>query len=360
MLEGQEGLEWEKSSIFSYFKHKFPVSAALSRLSSITSLHTQEIIAKVESRMGRSSVLDNSNTGYESQRRSSKSGRASGNRNVGGHPPLRKAASRHASNAGADQVLTKIDKSSSSSPNASADDGPETPNQNSSPENGSHKRKSILQPKGSKYSKKAMARRGKFPVVNHSDSDDSSVEEVENGASPLATIATRDMATLPNRTAAQPVKHSSALDNYASHHTYLPHITEKKILVSYPLPSTIPKGLGDVWTCTFEGCHKRVHAASTEEGKVEMQEHFRDHTTSAEEKIQLAMTESRPYLPVKYVFFVPMTIQFQPEAFTEFQRSNLVAHLQAHYDNGPSEAAYGGAKSGALFPKPVKRSRFFN
>ena len=261
----------------------------------------QDTITEVESRMGRNKVHDNPNASYEPQRRSSKPGKASGNGNVKGRPPMRKAASRHASNAGVNQVLTKSDKSSSSASNASADDGPETPSQSSSPENRSHKRKSILQPKGSKYSKKAMARRGNFPVADHIDSDDSSNEEVEDGASPLATIGARTTATLPNRTAVQPSKQSSALDDYASHHTYLPRITEKKILVSYPLPSTIPQGPGDVWTCTFLGCHKRVHAASTEEGKEEMQEHFRDHTTSAEEKIQLAMTESRPYLPVKYV-----------------------------------------------------------
>ena len=254
--------------------------------------------------MGRNKVYDNSNAGHESQRRSSKPGRASRNGNVRGRQLTRKAASRHASNAGANQVLIKIDESPSSSSNASGDDAPETPSQNSSPENGSHKRKSILQPKGSKYSKKAMARRGNFPVADHSDSDDSSVEEVESGASPLATIAARTTAALPNHNLAQPAKHSSALDDYASQHTYLPRIAEKKILVSYPLPSTIPQGPGDVWTCTFEGCHKRVHAVSTEEGKFEVQEHFRDHNTSAEEKIQLAMTESRPYLPVKYAYFI--------------------------------------------------------
>ena len=304
MLEGQEGLDWEKSSIFNYFKHKFPVSAIYSHLSFIISLHTQDTIAEVESRMGRNQLHDDPNAGYQSQRRSSQPARASGNGSIRGRPSMRKAASRHASNAGANQVLTNIDESASSSSNASADDGPETPSQSSSPENGSHKRKSILQPKGSKYSKKAMARRGKFPIANHSDSDVSSVEEVENSASPLATIGARTTATLPNRAAAQPAKHSSALDDYASHHTYLPRVTEQKILVSYPLPSTIPQGPGDVWACTFEGCHKRVHAASTEEGEVEMQEHFRDHSTSAEEKIQLAMTESRPYLPVKYVSFI--------------------------------------------------------
>ena len=220
-----------------------------------------------------------------------------------GRPPARNVTTRNASKNGAKQDPIVLDDSSSSSPNASADDDPETPSPKSSPENGSHKRKSILQPKGSKYSTKAMQRRGKLPAAKPSVSDNSSDEEVVDGASPLATAAARNTTTLPNRTSSRPTKHSSAIDNYASHHTYLPRITEKKILVSYPLPSTEPQGPGDIWTCTFEGCNKRVHAASTDEGQAEMQEHFREHTASAAEKIQLAMTESRPYLPVKYVPF---------------------------------------------------------
>lgn len=223
-----------------------------------------------------------------------------------GRPPTRMAAARNASKNGANQDPIVLSDSSSSSANASGDDGPETPSPHSSPENGSHKRKSILQPKGSKYSTKAMQRRGKLPTAEPSNSDDSSDEEMVDGASPLATAAARYTTTLPNRTSARLTKHSSAIDDYASHHTYLPRITEKKILVSYPLPSTEPQGPGDIWTCTFEGCNKRVHAASTEEGKAEMQEHFREHTASAEEKIRLAMAESRPYLPVKYVTFHPV------------------------------------------------------
>lgn len=241
---------------------------------------------------------------YEARTRNSKPDKATSNGKAKGRPPLRKAASRKASNTAAFQETTEIiDFSSSSSSNAAEDEAPETPSQKSSPENGSHKRKSILQPKGSKYSKKAMQRRGSLALAPKSASNDSSIEEIEDGASPITTA--RNTTCLPNRTALRPTKRSSALDGYASHHTYLVRKVEKKIPVSYALPSTTPQGPGDIWTCTFEGCNKRLHAASTEEGQAEMQEHFKDHTTSAEEKIQLAMTESRPYLPVKYVVSIP-------------------------------------------------------
>lgn len=269
--------------------------------------------------MARNKGRNEPNATYEAQRRNSKPDKPdkpdkiTGTSKARGRPSGRNAATRNVSKNGAKQDPIVLDDSSSSSSNASEDDDPETPSPKSSPENGSHKRKSILQPKGSKYSTKAMQRRGKIAIAKPSNSDNSSDEEMVDGASPLATAAARNTTTLPNRTSSRPTKHSSALDNYASHHTYLPRITEKKILVSYPLPSTEPQGPGDIWTCTFEGCNKRVHAASTGEGQAEMQEHFREHTASAAEKIQLAMTESRPYLPVKYVTF-PSCSPFCPWA----------------------------------------------
>ena len=40
--------------------------------------------------------------------------------------------------------------------------------------------------------------------------------------------------------------------------------------------------------------------------------------------------------------------------------SNLVAHLQACHENEPAEGTHDGAAPGKLFPKPIKRSRFFS
>lgn len=241
---------------------------------------------------------------YQTRGRSSKPDQTNGDSRLRGHPATRKAS-----------ILTQKDSTATRDPSESPDTSDsstsedkalETPSPKVSPGNGSHKRKSILQPKGSKYSKKGTHRRGKLPAADISDSDDDSDEETEESTSPLATAVARNTttSTLTTRTSVPAKKHSSAIDDYASHHTYLPRITEKKVLVSYALPSTEPQGPGDIWTCTFEGCLKRVHAASSEDGKAEIQEHFKDHTASAEEKIQLAITESRPYLPVGCVPFL--------------------------------------------------------
>ena len=44
-----------------------------------------------------------------------------------------------------------------------------------------------------------------------------------------------------------------------------------------------------------------MHAASTAEGKERVKAHFREHADAAQAKIDLALKESRPYLPVEYV-----------------------------------------------------------
>lgn len=164
-----------------------------------------------------------------------------------------------------------------------------------SPGENPRKRKSILQPKGSKYSKKATGRRHSFRTAKVDSSDDEDEDLVIEDASPLATAAPRTTSI----TKSTPRKHSSVLDDYASHHEYLPHPRVESKLVSYKLPSTEPQGPGDIWTCTFEGCRQRVHFASTPEGKERIKAHFKEHAESAQAKIDLALRESRPYLPVK-------------------------------------------------------------
>jgi len=157
------------------------------------------------------------------------------------------------------------------------------------------KRKSILQPKGSKYSKKATGRRQSFRTTNAESNVDKDDDLIMEDASPLATAAPRTTTTnFP-----PPKKHSSVLDDYASYHEYRPRIRVESRLVSYELPSTEPQGPGDIWTCTFEGCRQRVHAASTPDGKERIKAHFKEHAESAQAKIDLALKESRPYLPVE-------------------------------------------------------------
>ena len=163
------------------------------------------------------------------------------------------------------------------------------------PQETSRKRKSILQPKGSKYSKKATGRCQSFRAAGTGSDLGEDEDLVMKDVSPLATAAPRASATkqLPTK------KHTSVLDDYASHHEYLPRKYVETKLVRYQLPSIEPQGPGDLWTCTFEGCRQRVHAASTPDGKERIKAHFKEHAESAKAKIDLALEESRPYLPVE-------------------------------------------------------------
>ena len=159
------------------------------------------------------------------------------------------------------------------------------------------KRKSILRPSEGKSSKKAAARR-KGPAAFNRLNNDLEDEDDENSQSPaeespITTIRNaRDLELLTN-----PLSNRSSPDSDAP--KFLPRKYLELKVVEYDLPSTEPQGPGDLWTCTFEGCFHRVHEASTADGKISIKEHIKTHSTSAQEKIDLVLNESRPYLPVK-------------------------------------------------------------
>lgn len=154
------------------------------------------------------------------------------------------------------------------------------------------KRKSILQPSGGKTAQKAADRRKNLLAANGrhkgSNGDAESDEDSHfSGASPITTIHTaEDLELLTN-------------PDDTPHPKYFPRKYLELRVVAYDLPSTEPQGPGDLWICTFEGCSHRVHGASEPVGKARVIEHFETHATHAQEKIDLALNESRPYLPVK-------------------------------------------------------------
>lgn len=153
------------------------------------------------------------------------------------------------------------------------------------------KQKSILQPSGGKYSKKAAARQQGLQATWDENSRIDEGVHLEN--SPITTLRNaEDLGILTN----PPDRSSQEIDPTPR---FLPRKYLELKLVDYDLPSTEPQGPGDLWTCTFEGCFHRVHEASTTGGKRRMQEHFKTHASQAQEKIDLALDESRPYLPVK-------------------------------------------------------------
>ncbi|KAI4261951.1 MAG: hypothetical protein L6R42_002860 [Xanthoria sp. 1 TBL-2021] len=142
------------------------------------------------------------------------------------------------------------------------------------------KSRSILQPKGSKFSKKAASRRqnpdsvADEPGYATSDQDD---KVAPPEVSPLAAVSQREPP---------PQYHP-------------PRNTIELEMVVCDIPSDQPQGPGDLWTCQFENCNQRVHEASKPKGKAQIKSHFQEHARRAQEKIDLALAESRPYLPVR-------------------------------------------------------------
>ena len=160
------------------------------------------------------------------------------------------------------------------------------------------KRKSILQPSGGKYTRKAAGRRRSPPVLynNQHGEHDSNNEPLSSEEPPVTTLRNaEDLKLVTN----PPTNRPFPDDN--SGPKFLPRKYLELKVVEYDLPSSDPQGPGDLWTCTFEGCFYRVHEASTPDGKLRIKEHFRNHASQAQEKIDLVLTESRPYLPVRLV-----------------------------------------------------------
>lgn len=164
------------------------------------------------------------------------------------------------------------------------------------------KRKSILQPSGSKFSKKAAGRRRSLPAIDlevtgqdvEEDSADS--KQVERESPSLPPIDRKQMSL--HTRGSQP----TATTSPATYHDYLPKKYVEVKLVAHSLPSCRPDGLDDIWTCPFDTCGHKVREASSTAGNTSIKDHFQMHAREAQEKIDLVYKESRPYLPVEYVF----------------------------------------------------------
>lgn len=160
------------------------------------------------------------------------------------------------------------------------------------------KSKSILRPKGSKFSKKGSGRRQSLPPIpDGGDEADANTEaEAEAGLpepSPLAAVAPREAPRGSLQHLAREVPPESAYPYY------LPRKVVEVKMVSYDIPTDQAQGPGDLWTCTLDNCNHRVHEASKPRGRTQIKEHFQDHARQAQEKIDLALSEARPYLPVR-------------------------------------------------------------
>lgn len=169
----------------------------------------------------------------------------------------------------------------------------------------SHRRKSILQPVGSKRSKKSASQRKTLPYVGTTlDGDGNNIDADDDASSiPDKVSSSNEFSSLvlPSRTRSGPHVNSEP-GPFQKVKSTRPHRYLELKLERFELPSTEPQGPGDLWTCAFRGCGKTEHQASTAEGQERINLHFQLHAEQAQELIELAKQESRPYLPVKYVF----------------------------------------------------------
>ena len=159
------------------------------------------------------------------------------------------------------------------------------------------KRKSQLRPSGGKSAKKAAARKGRLRQAQNSDNfHEDTVEVDQNLAQESPVITLRNAKDLEDLTNPPGIR---ASPDASPGSKFLPRKYLELKVVEYDLPLIESQGPGDLWTCTFDGCFFRVHEASTLKGKKKIKGHFKTHASSAQEKIDLALDESRPYLPVE-------------------------------------------------------------
>lgn len=74
------------------------------------------------------------------------------------------------------------------------------------------------------------------------------------------------------------------------------------------IPSTIPRGPDDAWTCEQDGCAYVVRGGDADGCQARIQKHFEEHQEQTN-RLNLAVTESsRGHMPIKYAYFPPFLI----------------------------------------------------
>jgi hypothetical protein len=84
------------------------------------------------------------------------------------------------------------------------------------------------------------------------------------------------------------------------------------------IPSTVPRGPGDAWTCDQDDCTYVVRGGDADGCQARIQEHFEEHREQ-NKRLNLAVTESsRGHMPIKYAYFPPFLIlvEFPPPTDT--------------------------------------------
>ncbi|KAG8530350.1 uncharacterized protein KY384_004852 [Bacidia gigantensis] len=270
MLEGQEGIQWTDSAVFAYFNGQFPDD--VKRISSrvFETIPPDPVISKERKRKSTSPPTAET------------------------MPKRKKGRPRK------DELLlqrTPVGRLTTEF-TTSDDDG-------FGAQSGvSRKRKSILRPSGTKYSRKGRKAAGKIKGLSRKDwpslsADDAGEDDDDEALTP--TVEDSPIITIKNgnhlNRITNPPSERPLHDDDSPPPEFIPRKFLELRIVEHELPTLDPQGPGDLWTCTFEGCGHRVHSASANRKKI--RDHFKSHKIGAQEKIDLALDESKPYLPVK-------------------------------------------------------------
>ncbi|KPM41568.1 hypothetical protein AK830_g4946 [Neonectria ditissima] len=90
--------------------------------------------------------------------------------------------------------------------------------------------------------------------------------------------------------------------------TLLPDQGPVKIIIrADKIPSAFPHGPHDTWVCDEEDCGYVVRGGDVEHCQERIRDHFQEHEEQIK-RVNLAMSESRGQLPIKYAYFPPFLI----------------------------------------------------
>ncbi|KAL7925433.1 hypothetical protein ACQKWADRAFT_318963 [Trichoderma austrokoningii] len=93
------------------------------------------------------------------------------------------------------------------------------------------------------------------------------------------------------------------------------------------IPSTLPQGPGDAWTCDEDGCTYIVRGGDADGCQARIQKHFEEHREQTK-RLNLAVTESsRGHMPIKYAYFPPFLILVEFPHSTNTTTNTAVPHV---------------------------------
>ncbi|MCJ1480217.1 hypothetical protein MMC06_000371 [Schaereria dolodes] len=262
MLEGQEGVDWNSSSIFHHLKRVFPVE--------FTSCETVVSKAHVIGVDKAAASLTESSQPSEV--------RQSSNENI----------------VPSSTKLSKTEKAQMAATQEQESDR-ESLEEDSKDRYGSinpRKRKSNLRPKSNKSAKKGTGRRE--PVRSDQKEQQSNVNGAHNSQTPTAESSIEENSTPQSDVLSAP--HVTPLvltgqKNSLRKKEGAPQMT----FVQEPLPSYyVPRGPGDTWICPYDGCNQRVYQAKEAYAVQMIKNHFaKIHAGKAEDLIN---QEARPWI----------------------------------------------------------------